>query len=143
MLLSQHGYPPTLVPSEYPLNWVTSVSARSGGQLTTVAKANAPVGMGGGRSTGGSGCVRTREESPSVSSLFARPTLSSFSKCGFTRDLTPPFPPPFSRGRPPARDSVPLSDLLPGSGTGVKGRAGGKRVGDYLLSARPSGARSA
>ena len=30
---------------------------------------------------------------------------------------------------------MPLSDLLPGSGTGVKGRAGGKRVGDYLLSA--------
>ena len=81
MLLTQHGYPPTLVPPEYPLNWVTSVSARSGGQLTTVSKANAPVGMGGGRSSGGSGYVRTRVTSPRPS-LFA-PTLSSFSKRGF------------------------------------------------------------
>ena len=76
MLLTQHGYPPTLVPPEYPLNWVTSVSARSGGQLTTVAKANAPVGMGGGRSTGGSGCVRTRENlPPSPPSSPDRPSL--------------------------------------------------------------------
>ena len=45
-------------------------------------------------------------ESPSVSSLFARPTLSSFSKCGFTLNLTPPFPPPFQprkTARPPKR----------------------------------------
>ena len=103
MLLSQHGYPPTLVPSEYPLNWVTSVSARSGGQLTTVAKANAPVGMGGGRSTGGSGCVRTRENLLRL--LPLRPTDPLFVfRHAVSPESHPALPSPLSAAedRPPA-----------------------------------------
>lgn len=89
MVLEQHGMPPTFVPPEYPLSWVTSVSHRAGGTLSTLTKAKAPFNLSGGRAVGTSG-----------------------------------------RGRPAARDTVPLSTL-------VGADAKGKRGGDSLTAAAP------
>jgi hypothetical protein len=55
MVLEQHGMPPTFVPPEYPLSWVTSVSHRAGGTLSTLTKAKAPFNLSGGRAVGTSG----------------------------------------------------------------------------------------
>jgi hypothetical protein len=57
MVLEQHGMPPTFVPPEYPLSWVTSVSHRAGGTLSTLTKAKAPFNLTGGRAVGTSGYV--------------------------------------------------------------------------------------
>lgn len=89
MVLEQHGMPPTFVPPEYPLSWVTSVSHRAGGTLSTLTKAKAPFNLSGGRAVGTSG-----------------------------------------RGRPAARDTVPLATL-------VGADAKGKRGGDSLTAAAP------
>lgn len=197
MVLEQHGMPPTFVPPEYPLSWVTSVSHRAGGTLSTLTKAKAPFNLSGGRAVGTSGYApydpspqfrdpdqarlsqrvdflqRPRKSFDRAISRFPRlrgnttrvvfpsdRTLSfSRRRTSRARSATQPltFTPPHlslpialptpstshtsmpssspqnqhhRRGRPAARDTVPLSTL-------VGADAKGKRGGDSLTAAAP------
>ena len=85
MVLEQHGMPPTFVPPEYPLSWVTSVSHRAGGTLSTLTKAKAPFNLSGGRAVGTSGYAPS-DPSPQFRdpdrSRTARANVLIFSRSG-------------------------------------------------------------
>jgi hypothetical protein len=181
MVLEQHGMPPTFVPPEYPLSWVTSVSHRAGGTLSTLTKAKAPFNLSGGRAVGTSGYApydpSPQFRDPDQARLsqrvdFLRASAERYSTARFpdfpdcavirhasfflrtarfrfrgdgrrarahaTQPLTfTPSMPSSSpqnqhhrRGRPAARDTVPLSTL-------VGADAKGKRGGDSLTAAAP------
>lgn len=177
MVLEQHGMPPTFVPPEYPLSWVTSVSHRAGGTLSTLTKAKAPFNLSGGRAVGTSGYapydpspqfrdpdqarLSQRVDFLQRAERYSTARFPDFPDCAVirhasfflrtarfrrrtsrarsaTRPLTfTPSMPSSSpqnqhhrRGRPAARDTVPLSTL-------VGADAKGKRGGDSLTAAAP------
>ena len=89
-VLEQHGMPPTFVPPEYPLSWVTSVSHRAGGTLSTLTKAKAPFNLSGGRAVGTSGYA-PYDPSPN-SAIAITPRLSQRSLIffiGACKDIRP------------------------------------------------------
>lgn len=180
MVLEQHGMPPTFVPPEYPLSWVTSVSHRAGGTLSTLTKAKAPFNLSGGRAVGTSGYApydpspqfrdpdqarlsqrvdflqrprkifdRAISRFPRLRGNTTRVVFPSDARFRFRGDgrrarahatqpltFTPSMPSSspqnqhHRRGRPAARDTVPLSTL-------VGADAKGKRGGDSLTAAAP------
>jgi hypothetical protein len=82
--------PPTFVPPEYPLSWVTSVSHRAGGTLSTLTKAKAPFNLSGGRAVGTSGYA-PYDPSPN-SAIAITPRLSQRSLIFFVgacKDIRP------------------------------------------------------
>lgn len=94
MVLEQHGMPPTFVPPEYPLSWVTSVSHRAGGTLSTLTKAKAPFNLSGGRAVGTSGyapydpspnsAIAIAETQPTFLDFFRR-SVQRYSTARFSR----------------------------------------------------------
>ena len=89
MVLEQHGMPPTFVPPEYPLSWVTSVSHRAGGTLSTLTKAKAPFNLSGGRASEPRGTRRTTPRPiPRSRSAETQPTFLDFFRRS-AKDIRP------------------------------------------------------